>query len=90
MIKTYQIFHSELDLRPETFFTSARDARTRGHCWKLSKEQAQSRVRRHCFSVRVVNDWNALPAVVVLASSLNQFKSRLDAHWAGIRYDIPD
>ena len=90
MIKTYQIFHSDLDLQPEAFFNPARDARTRGHQWKLSKEQAQSRVRRYCFSVRVVNDWNALPSEVVLASFLNQFKSRLDAHWANIRFNIPD
>ena len=50
----------------------------------------ESRVQRHCFSVRVVNDWNALPSDVVQASSLNQFKAHLDAHWAGIRFYIPD
>ena len=90
MIKTYQILHSELDLQPDSFFTPARYSRTRGHQWKLSKEQAKSRVRRHCFSVRVINDWNALPAEVVLASSLNQFKSRLDTLWADNRFHIPD
>ena len=77
MIKTYQILHAELDLQSDSFFTPARYSRTRGHRLKLSKEQAKSRVRRHCFSVRVINDWNALPSEVVLASSLNQFKSRL-------------
>ena len=90
MIKTYQILHSELDLQPDSFFTPARYSRTRGHQWKLSKEQAKSRVRRHCFSVRIINDWNALPAEVVLASSLNQFKSRLDTLWADNRFHIPD
>jgi len=90
MIRTFQIMHSELDLQPENFFSPARHSRTRGHQWKLNKELAKSRVRRHCFGVRVVNDWNALPSDVVLASSLNQFKSRLDVHWAGIRFNIPD
>ena len=28
--------------------------------------------------MRAINDWNALPAHVVLADMLNQFKSRLD------------
>ena len=90
MIKVYQIIHSDLDLLPESFFSTARDARTRGHQWKLSKEQAQTRVRRQCFSARVVNDWNALPVAVVTAPTLNQFKAQLDTHWASIRYYIPD
>ena len=90
MIRTYQILRSELELQPDNFFTPARYSRTTGHQRKLSKEQAKSRVRRHCFSVRVVNDWNALSSDVVQASSLNQFKARLDAHWADIRFHIPD
>ena len=90
MIRTFQILHSELDLQPEYFFSPAQHSRTRGHQMKLNKELARSRVRRHSFSVRVVNDWNALPSNVILAPSLNQFKSRLDAHWAGIHYHIPD
>ena len=90
MIKVYQILHAQLDLHPETFFAPARDTRTRGHQLKLQKETAQTRVRRNCFSVRVINDWNALPEDVVLAPSLNAFKSRLDAHWADLRYEIPD
>ena len=90
MIKTYQIIQSDLDLYPETFFTAARDARTRGHTLKLNKQLAQSRARRQSFGVRVVNDWNALPADVVLAPTLNQFKARLDAHWASFRFFIPN
>ena len=90
MIKTYQVLHGEMDVRQEDFFTPALDRRTRGHPWKLNKEQAQSRTRRLCFSTRVISDWNSLPPEVVLAPSLGAFKSRLDAHWDGIRYQIPD
>ena len=90
MIKTYQVLHGEMDVRQEDFFTPALDRRTRGHPWKLNKEQAQSRTRRLCFSTRVISDWNSLPSEVVLAPSLGAFKSRLDAHWDGIRYQIPD
>ena len=90
MIKTYQVLHSEVDVQPEHFFTPSLDHRTRGHQWKLNKGQTQTMARRHCFSARVINDWNALPSEVVLAPSLNSFKSRLDAHWVGIRYHIPD
>ena len=90
MIKTYQVLHGEMDVRQEDFFTPALDRRTRGHPWKLNKGQAQSRTRRLCFSTRVISDWNSLPPEVVLAPSLGAFKSRLDAHWDGIRYQIPD
>ena len=90
MIRTYQVIYADLSPQPDDFLTPATYSSTRGHKWKLRKEQARLRVRRDCFSVRVLNDWNALPTDVVQAESLNQFKWRLDAHWAGIRFHIPD
>ena len=35
-------------------------------------------VRKFFFSQRVVNEWNLLPQEVVDATSVNQFKNRLD------------
>ena len=35
------------------------------------------------FSFPVVDVWNALPNTVVIALSLNSFKSRLNKHWHG-------
>jgi len=37
----------------------------------------------------VVNIWNSLPNVVVLASSLDTFKNRLDRFWGNVdvKYD---
>jgi len=37
----------------------------------------------------VVNIWNSLPNVVVLASSLDTFKKRLDRFWGNqdVKYD---
>ena len=90
MIQVYQIYHGGIDLAPEEFFVPAPSERTRGHPWKLQKPRAESRSRRQAFSARVVNDWNGLPLTVVSAASVNQFKSRLDAHWATFRYSVPD
>ena len=89
MIAVYQLLHGGLHLDLEDFveFATARD--TRGHPWKLVKPQAATRIRRHAFSIRVINDWNALPASVVTSSSINQFKNRLDTHWTDTMYDIP-
>ena len=90
MVQVYQIFHGGVDLAPEEFFTATASDRTRGHPWKLKKPRAESRPRRQAFSARVVNDWNGLPPSVVGAGSVEQFKSELDAHWANIRYLVPD
>ena len=90
MIQVYQVLHGGMDLLPEDFFTLAAVQRTRGHPWKLLKPRAESRPRRQAFGARVVNDWNSLPLSVVSAASVDLFKSRLDAHWANIRYSVPD
>ena len=89
MIHTYQLFHGEIDVNPCAFFTLA-NSTTRGHPFKLHKLPASSRVRRLAFATRVINDWNGLPSEVVCSPSVNTFKARLDAHWAHIRYTIPD
>ena len=41
-----------------------------------------SDLRKFFFSQRVVNHWNALPNHVKYASSVNDFKNKLDAHSA--------
>ena len=89
MIHTYQLLHGGVDADPNTFIALA-DGTTRGHPLKLHKFPAATRVRRVAFAARIVNDWNGLPAEVACAPSLNAFKARLDAHWASIRFSIPD
>jgi len=43
----------------------------------------------YSFPAGVVNIWNSLPDVVVLASSLDTFKNRLDSFWGNqdVKYD---
>jgi len=48
---------------------------------KLSKQRASLDVRKFFFSQRVVKEWNLLPQDVVDATSVNQFKNRLDKFW---------
>ena len=89
MIAVYQLFHGGVDASPEIFLTRNISERTRGHQWKLQKPRARALVRRNAFSTRVVNAWNALPTEVVSADTVNQFKARLDRHWASAMYDTP-
>jgi len=48
---------------------------------KLSKQQTSLDVRKFSFSQRVVQEWNKLSQDVVDATSVNQFKNRLDKFW---------
>ena len=39
-------------------------------------------MRKYFFTCRIINLWNSLPAHVVHASSVNDFKNKLDAYWS--------
>ena len=48
---------------------------------KLSKQRASLDVRKYSFSQRVVQEFDKLSQDVVDATSVNQFKNRLDKFW---------
>ena len=50
---------------------------TRGHNWKIFKPQHTLDVRKHTFSVRIINDWNSLSAEVVNAESLKYIQKQI-------------
>lgn len=60
------------------FFTLVRNNRTRGHRYKFIKNRSRLDIRKHFFSQRVVNEWNALPEIVVESESVNSFKNNYD------------
>ena len=90
MIYMYQLFHHGIDADPTKFFSLATERNTRGHPYKVLKPIATSRVRLSAFTVRVINDWNSLPADVVCSRTVHSYKAELDAHWAHLWYYIPD
>ena len=89
MITVFQLLHGEMAVEPERFLHKSTSNQTRGHQWKLLKPRANTLTRRNALSTRVVNDWNALPSTVVSATSVAQFKARLDRHWANEMHNIP-
>ena len=51
---------------------------TRGHKYRLVKENTQDTIRSNFFNNRIVNNWNALSSDVIEAKSINSFKAKLD------------
>ena len=80
LILVFRIVHGLISLEFDRFFSFSRDARTRGHRFKLDVRRSRGTFRQHSFSIRVVNDWNSLPGHVVEASSVDVFKVRYDNH----------
>ena len=81
MIEVYKITHGLYDDEVKLDLPQSHDSR-RGHKYKLFKQRTQTLdIRKHCFTNRVVNTWNNLPAEVVETDSLNSFKNQIDKLW---------
>ena len=55
----------------------------------MSKQRTSLDVRKFAFSQRVVQEWNKLSQDVVDATSVNEFKNRLDKFWFGGAHKLP-
>jgi len=51
---------------------------TRGHKYKMIKENTKDNIRLNFLSNRIINSWNALPIEAVEANTVNSFKARID------------
>jgi ribonucleases P/MRP protein subunit RPP40 len=80
MITTFRIMNGLNDEGSGPGLVKCEYRATRGHTIKLYKQQSRTNRRKFSFSQRVVDPWNALPATVIEAKSVNSFKSRLDSH----------
>ena len=89
MITVYQLLHDGMSADSEELLQISTNRTTRRHEWKLRKPRARTAARKHSFSNRVVNDWNALPADIVSAATVSKFKAKLDSHWSDYMYTIP-
>ena len=96
MIEVYKLTQGKYDPDVSNLLCKHEDVvpevagRTRGHSQKLYKRKHRLEVRKHNFTLRVVDPWNSLPESVVSAPSLASFERRLDKFWSSqeIRYDF--
>ena len=86
MIEVYKIMNEIYDKNVTTFLKtrlqSADRTSPRGHKYQLYIERVNKNIRKHNFSIRIINVWNSLPREVAEAPSINSFKNRLDKYWS--------
>ena len=81
VIETFKIMTGKNVDRSQFFPFSTCEYQLRRHTVKLSKQRTSLDVRKYPFSQRVVQEWNKLSQDGVEATSVNQFKNRLDKFW---------
>ena len=90
MIEVFKILNDFYDTRVTPALQRNLDMRTRGNSFKLNTIRSRLDIKKFSFCSRVVATWNSLPDDVVVATSLNSFKNKLDRHWSrqDFVYDI--
>ncbi|BHF70839.1 hypothetical protein SprV_0401389200 [Sparganum proliferum] len=79
LIQTFRILRGhDCCLVPADFFELATTTNLRGHPLKLRVTGAKLDIRKYFFSNRVIKAWNALPTDVVMSTSVEAFKRKLD------------
>lgn len=82
MIEIFKILSAKYDKRVSDFIPLHKSERyTRGHQYKIKKEQIRLNVRKNSFVCRSVDLWNSLPPTVVGAPTVKAFEARLDKLW---------
>jgi len=81
MIETFKILTNVYDKEAAPLLELAEN-NLRGHPLKLYQKRANRLdIRRNFFTLRIVQQWNSLPASIVMAKDTNTFKNQLDRHW---------
>ena len=91
MIETYKLLSGRYDDQASLQLKSKMsslpsDYKTIGNSRKLEVRRCRYDLRKYSFSNRITNMWNSLPDSVVMADTVNQFKNRLDKHWANYAF----
>ena len=81
LIQVYKILTKKENVDPEMFFQIRGNERTRGHKFKLNK-QSNTNIRKHFFTNRIVDSWNALPSDVVEVETVLNFKTKLESFYS--------
>lgn len=76
LIEVFKMYRGLTDVPFDQFFQLSKSI-TRGHIAKIVKKQANTTLKLHFFSLRVVNCWNRLPVAAVEAKTIEGFKTQM-------------
>lgn len=80
LIETYKILTERYDVAGiKLMYAMNKNDQLRGHSLKLNRTSCHSNPRKHFIASRVVDSWNRLPEEVISATSVINFKNKLDA-----------
>ena len=74
----YKLIHGYLGVCSDVFFEIFIDSNTRGHQYKIRKQYCSVNAFKYNFPNRCIDAWNSLPATVVNAATLHDFKRKLN------------
>ena len=85
MIEMFKLTHNLYDEDVSDDFLELEASRARGHPYNVHKGRMCKGldVRKYSFKVRVTEQWNNLPEKVVMSTTPDMFKNRLDKIWYG-------
>jgi hypothetical protein len=78
MIQTYKIIHGIKDITEYSLLKLAEEGPVRGHSLQLQNPRCRTALRQHFLSHRVIENWNRLPELIIIAASVNAITGRLD------------
>ena len=85
LIEVFKIFKGFDNVKWTDFFTLS-TTRLRGHDFKLYKPQVHLNVRKYFFSVRIIEEWNRLPASLINCATVGLFKKKIDCYFKNRGY----
>ena len=81
LVEVYKIMNGISGVDRDEFFIISNYTASRGHSMKFAKRRHRLKFWSNSYSIRVIDSWNSLPEGVIMAHSVNCFKSRLNSHW---------
>ena len=88
LIEVYKMVNGMSGISFDSFLEYDPNGRTRGHSKKLRKKRFNTDLRKHFFTDRIINIWNALDDRTVTSATLNSFKNGLERLWNSRRMGL--
>ena len=81
MIEVYKILNNKYKSLVNLYLEQLQITRTTDRDLELVNHRCHYDLRKYSFTVQVINAWNSLPELVILADTVDTFKNRLGKFW---------